>query len=113
MKNIFSRNNKMEIKSINYRKYIIAFAIMTVAIVLLNVMFRVSPTFSTTYCRTIFASVSKIFGAFWGLFPFSVIEIILYLCAGIVAYCIIRLVVRLIKYHRKSNICFFLPSCLI
>ena len=107
MKNIFSRNNKMEIKSINYRKYIIAFAVMTGAIVLLNVMFRVSPTFSTNYCRTIFASVSKIFGAFWGLFPFSVIEIILYLCAGIIAYCIIRLVIRLIKYHRKSNICFF------
>lgn len=100
-----SQNNKH--KTINYKKYIWAISILLAVLILLNVMFRVSPTFSTNYCNTIYASVSKIFGAFYGLFPFSVIEIIIMLCCAGVLYCIVRLIILIVKYHHRDNIHLF------
>ena len=100
-------SRKKELKFINYRAYVIAISILLFCLIAINVMFRVSTVFATSYCNTVYPNVVKVMGAISSLAPFSVIEILIYIAAAIVLYAIVRLIVTLVRNHAKSTICFF------
>lgn len=100
-------SKKKELKFISYKKYIIIIAILLICLIAINVMFRVSTVFATSYCNTIYPNVVKVMGAVSSLAPFSVMEVLIYIAAAIVLYALVRLIVTLVRYHRRSNICFF------
>ena len=75
--------------------------------VLINIIFRVisrlSPDFSEWYATHIYPLFVAVFGGFWGLFPFSVIEILLYILIIAVLAGIVYLVRKLIKHKTERK----------
>lgn len=98
---------KKEVRFINYRKYIIAISALAIFLVAINIMFRVSTVFATSYSSTVYYYAVRVVGGMMSVVPFSVIEILCYAAILLVLYAIVHLVVLLIKYHQKSNIHFF------
>ena len=101
------KDNRKEVKFINYKAYLRAVIILGVCILLLNIMFRVSKAFATTYCNTVYHAFARGLSAIMSIFPFSFIEITCYVCGLIIFYCIVKLIVLLIKYHQKAVRHFF------
>lgn len=101
------KTDKKEIKFINYKKYITAYIILAVSIILLTVMFKVSTVFATNYCNTGYKVFSIGIATVMSIFPFSVIEILIYVAIALVLYCIGRLIYLGIVNRKKPTIIFF------
>lgn len=108
---------KKELKFINYRKYILFFIIMTVFIVGLNIMFRVSPVFAHNYSTKIFDHTTRFISAAMSVFPFSVIEFLCYGALITVIFCIVRLIVFFINnrpiFFYKLKRCALNLACIV
>ena len=98
---------KKEIKFINYRKYIFVLGILAVFVIALNVMYRVSPVFATSYSNTIYPYWTRTLGALFGFLPFSVFEFLIIGAIIFVLFHIVRLIVILIKNRHKSTRFYF------
>ncbi len=98
---------KKEIKFINYKKYIFILAILVLAIVILNIMYRTNTVFATSYSNNIYPYWAKTLGALFGLLPFSVFEFLIVGAIIFVLFFVVKLIVILIKNHEKSTRFYF------
>lgn len=96
------KKNKDEMKFINYRKYIYIIATLAVVDILLNVMARVSTVFATSYSETVYPALAHSLGAFCGIFPFSILEMLIITASILLIFSIVRLIVYAVKNHDKS-----------
>lgn len=101
------KKTKKEVRFINYRKYIIALGILAVFLLVINIMFRTSTVFATTYSTTMYYYCVRVVGGIMSIIPISVIEILCCIAVLVVLYALVSLIVTLIKYHSKATICFF------
>ena len=101
------KDNRKELKFINYRLYITIIAILALFLIAINIMYRVSPVFAQTYCTTTYEYFMHLIGGINAMLPFSLAEVFIVLAVLLALYCIIRLIVTAIKYHTPSTRCFF------
>ena len=98
---------KKEIKFINYRKYILIISALLLSIVILNIMYRTSTVFATSYATNIYPYWAKTLGALFGLLPFSVFEFLIISTIIFVLFFLVKLIVILIKNRKKSTRFYF------
>ncbi len=101
------KKTKKELKFINYRVYITIISILAFCLIAINAMYRISPVFAQTYCTTAFTYLVHVIGGINALLPFSLAEILLGAAVILVLYCIIRLIVTIIRHHKPATIYFF------
>lgn len=99
--------NKKELRYVNTRRYIIVIAALSFLLLTVNIMFRVSAVFAHTYSTTVYTATVKVFGTVFSIFPFSVIEILIYAAAITVIYCLVRLVISFIQSRKLKVWNFF------
>lgn len=98
---------KKEIKFINYKRYIFIIVGLILAIVVLNVMYRTSTVFATSYSNNVYPYWARTLGALFGLLPFSVFEFLIIGVIIFVLFFMVKLIVILIKNHQKSTRFYF------
>ena len=86
-----------------FRKYLWFIGIVFALIMLVNILSRLNVGFANDFSTRIFPSLVKTVGAFFGLIPFSVIEILIWLAAAVFIYCLVKLIVLLILHHAKQE----------
>lgn len=97
------KHKKKELKFFSFRKYLWFIGIVFALILLVNILSRLNVGFANDFSTRIFPSLVKTVGAFFGLVPFSVIEILIWLTAAVFIYCLVKLIVLLIIHHSKRE----------
>lgn len=98
---------KKEIKFLNYKKYFFILGALALAIIVLNIMYRTSTVFATSYSNNIYPYWTKSLGALLGFLPFSVFEFLIISAIIFVLFFFIKLIVIFIKNREKSTRFYF------
>jgi hypothetical protein len=75
--------------------------LLVVLNIIVRIVIRLSPAFCEWYALHIHKTVVNIFGSIWGIFPFSVIELLLYGAALTLVFFIVLIIIRIVK--KKYN----------
>ena len=103
-----AKTDKIELKFINYKCYLITIISLILSLVIFNILYRNSTVFATTYSNNIYPYFVRTIGFVCSAIPFSVFELMIASLVCLLIFCIVRLVVLLCKYHSKSNRFYFL-----
>ena len=101
------KTNKIELKFINYKCYLITIISLTLILVIFNILYRNSTAFATTYSDNLYPYFVRTLGFVCSAVPFSLFELMITGLICLLIFCIIKLIVLLCKYHSKSNRFYF------
>ena len=79
------------------KKALIYLGVTTLFNIIFKIISRLSPAFSEWYATNIYPLIVRVFGGISGIFPFSVIEILIYILIALVIAAIVFFIIKLIK----------------